>query len=148
MSLRRTWLACQIIFSMGMLSTFFFDSLGSAYVLVALMGIPWAAGTWIPFTLLSQDLHRAHVRHLQVGEAGGGQVEAETEAEEDVAATVIGLHNAAISAPQMAAALGSSLLFYLVGSPESKGVEVWLLRAGGLSALAGAWLIKQVPEES
>lgn len=130
---------------MGMMSTFIFDSLESAYVLAALTGIPWAAGTWIPFTLISRDIRRAHGDVL--GAVEGGEAE-------DLAATVVGIHNAAISAPQIAAALGSSLLFFLVGSQgsreagQSNGLEVWLLRAGGLSALAGAWLIKKLPEES
>ncbi|KAF3765268.1 hypothetical protein M406DRAFT_37131 [Cryphonectria parasitica EP155] len=144
-SLRRIWLACQIIFCIGMMSTFIFDSLESAYVLAALTGIPWAAGTWIPFTLISQDIRRAHGDML--GAVDGDDAE-------DLAATVVGIHNAAISAPQIAAALGSSLLFLLVssqgphGAGQNNGLEVWLLRAGGLSALAGAWLIKKLPEGS
>lgn len=144
-SLRHIWLACQMIFSIGMMSTFIFDSLESVYILVALMGIPWAAGTWIPFTLISQDIRRAHGDLL--GSVDGGEAK-------DLAATVVGIHNAAISAPQIAAGLGSSLLFHLVspqgssGAGQSDGLEVWLLRAGGLLALAGAWLINKLPQDS
>jgi solute carrier family 45 protein 1/2/4 len=127
-----------------MMSTFIPNSVESGWVLVALAGIPWAVGTWILFTLISQDIFRLR------GEAVLGIVDQDDC--QNVAATVMVLHNAAISAPQIVAALGSSLVFLLAGSSKAdvvvehgNGLEVWLLRAGGLSALAAAWLMRKLP---
>jgi len=127
-----------------MIFTFFIDRVISAYVLVAVVGLPWAAGTWIPMTLISQDIRDSRENMLQ-------EAEGDDEGEE-LAAMVIGAHNSAISAPQIVAALGSSLLFFIVGSGKGDavrdGLEVWLLRVGGLSALGAAWFIKKLPKES
>lgn len=142
LSLRRIWLICQIIFFICMMSTFVVDSVRSAYVLVALTGIPWAAGTWIPFTLISQDIRKS------LSETGDG------DEDNALAATVVGLHNSAINAPQIAAAVGSSFLFLFLGSQnadsaqDGAGLEVWLLRAGGASALVAAWIIRGLPNAS
>jgi hypothetical protein len=143
-SLRRTWTVCQIILCACMMLTFFVDSVVTAYFLVALVGLPWAAGTWIPITLISTDIRRAQDEMLRNAEIG-------CLAEEDLAATIIGLHNFAISAPQVVAGLCGSLLFSLAASHKAgedvDGLEVWLLRFGGLAALAAAWLTNELPEE-
>lgn len=144
-SLRRTWLTCQIIFGICMMSTFFIDRVLSAYALVAAIGLPWAAGTWIPITLIAKELRSSREDMLP-------REEGDDEEKEDLAAMVIGAHNSAISAPQILAGLGSSLLFFIAGSGKGDavrdGLEVWLLRAGGLSALGAAWFIKKLPKES
>ena len=142
-SLRGIWTVSQIIFCACMTSTFFVNSVDSAYVLVAVLGLPWAVGTWIPFTLVSQDLQRQHGGYAGVGSG---------EDHRDLVATVVGIHNSAISAPQIVAAIGSWFFFLVANSSGaatgSSGIEVWLLRASGIAGLVAAWIINGLPEET
>lgn len=141
-SLRRLWLAGQVVFFVSMMATFVVNSVKSTYVVAALIALPWVAGTWVPFTLISQDIRRAHDGTL--GIAGMSE-------SKDLAASVVGIHNTAICAPQIIAALASGLVFHLFRSQvevPGQGMEVWLLRAGGLSAFAAIWFIRKIPEEN
>lgn len=56
------------------------------------------------------------------------------------AGAIMGLHNVAISAPQIFAALVCSVIFWLAklaGNPYGTG---WVLRAGGVAASGAAYL--------
>lgn len=67
------------------------------------------------------------------------------------AGIILGIHNVAISSPQFLATLISSVIFSLSqkprGVPGDKSVA-WVLRFGGLSALAAAWLTWKYVRES
>lgn len=62
--------------------------------------------------------------------------------DQDQAGTILGLHNVAISAPQILATLMSSLVFFLLQHdrrvPGDASVG-WVLRIGGIAALVAAW---------
>lgn len=55
--------------------------------------------------------------------------------QQDQAGAIMGLHNSAISAPQIIAALASGIIFWLV----PKDGLGWVMRFGGCSTLAAAW---------
>lgn len=141
-SLRRTWLVCQILFGVCMLASSVIDRVLMLYSLFALIGVSWAMASWIPFTIVAEE-----TRHVWDNETG---ISASDDDMKSSAATIVGLHNVAISSPQIASALGSSLLFSFAGNvgTDSGGqsVEAWLLRAGGLSALGAVFAIFQIPE--
>lgn len=71
--------------------------------------------------------------------------------EEDQAGVVLGIHNVAISAPQVLATLISSIIFKIAarprGAPGDESVA-WCLRFGGLCALGAAWLTLRMGEEN
>ncbi|KAJ4388529.1 hypothetical protein N0V93_005987 [Gnomoniopsis smithogilvyi] len=56
------------------------------------------------------------------------------------AGIIFGLHNCAIAGPQIIAAAGSSLVFWLVDGSLHDGIA-WVMRAGGLSALGAIMFI-------
>lgn len=56
----------------------------------------------------------------------------------------MGLHNLTIAAPQLLAASGSSVIFWVLGVSRAARREgsgtVWVLRAGGLTALVALYM--------
>ena len=102
-------LSAVLLFSTGFVSDF-----SGATVLIAANGISWTITNWLPFVLIGQTLN------------------------EDVAGSITGLHNVAISAPQVLAAGICGLIFWIAGASDS-GVG-WVLWAGGLAHLAASGL--------
>ena len=103
--------------------------------MVAVMGVVNGGTSWIPFTLISEDIRRQmELRVLRSVNA----------------ATVVAIHNMAIAAPQILAAMSGTLLFSLArdGAADSDGnnLEVWLLRVGGISTLGAMWFARSLPE--
>ena len=68
---------------------------------------------------------------------------------EDQPGVVLGLHNVAVSAPQIVATLIASIIFHMtqrergVAGDDSVG---WVLRFGGLAGLLAAWRTLMIPE--
>ena len=70
--------------------------------------------------------------------------------EDDRAGVILGLHNVSVSAPQIIATLGSSLVFRLLQRPRGTAGDEsvgWVLRIAALSALVAAWLTSRVKDE-
>lgn len=69
----------------------------------------------------------------------------------DQAGVLLGIHNVAISAPQVIATLVSSAMFHALqkprGTPGDDSVG-WVLRFGGVCALAAAWATRSVEENA
>lgn len=126
------WTYTHLIFSISMFSTIFVKSQTTAIVLAAFVGISWAGTLWIPFALIGKDVAarnelNAHVLELEP-------------AQQDQAGVIMGLHNSAISAPQIIAALASGVIFWLV---PRDGLG-WVMRFGGCSTLAAAWFASKM----
>jgi len=62
------------------------------------------------------------------------------------AGAIMGLHNVAISAPQIVAALACSGIFGLAKVTGSHYGTGWVLRAGGVAALGAAYLTYRFEE--
>lgn len=155
LTLRRAWLLSHLLFAACMFLTFLVRSVTLATILVGIIGIPWAMTTWAPFALISAEIskrdaiRRGLIRPPRTRE---GELLARGEdEEEDQAGVVLGIHNVAISAPQVLATLISSIIFKIAAKPRgSPGDEsvAWCLRFGGLCALGAAWLTLRVSEEN
>jgi len=156
LTLRRMWLLSHGFFSLCMLSTFFIRSVPAATVLVGFIGIPWAVTNWAPFALISAEISKREAirrglirpprsRDAQLLAAGEDDSQGA-----DKAGVVLGLHNVAISAPQIVATLISSVIFKALqkprGTPGDESVA-WTLRFAGVCALMAIWLTKRVGEE-
>ncbi|KAI9884513.1 MAG: Enzyme that catalyzes the fourth step in the histidine pathway [Watsoniomyces obsoletus] len=70
---------------------------------------------------------------------------------EDRAGIILGLHNVCVSAPQVIATLGSSIIFRALqkprGTPGDDSVG-WVLRLAAVSTLVAAWATLKVREEA
>lgn len=155
LTLRRAWLLSHLLFAACMFLTFVVRSVLLATILVGIIGIPWAITMWAPFALISAEIskrdaiRRGLTRPPRTRE-GELLVSGEDE-EEDQAGVVLGIHNVAISAPQVLATLISSIIFKIAarprGAPGDESVA-WCLRFGGLCALGAAWLTLRMGEEN
>lgn len=67
----------------------------------------------------------------------------------DQAGIILGLHNVAISSPQIASSLISSAIFKALQKPRGEPWDDsvgWVMRFGGCAALVAAWLTKRLDE--
>ncbi|KAL9099687.1 MAG: hypothetical protein Q9163_004847 [Psora crenata] len=151
LTLRRAWLLSHLMFAFCMASTFLIHNPTAATVLTAFVGIPWALSLWAPFALVSAEISKrdTQARRNATGReetAGEGVVHEKAEQ----AGVILGLHNVAVSAPQMVATLVSGVIFKLAQKPRGAPYDnstAWVLRSGGVSALAAAYFTYRVNEE-
>lgn len=152
-SLCALWALSHAIFAACMFSTLLVgNSVAGATALVGLVGISAALSQLVPFTLISLILSQHHEGHAGTYRAPPTDP-TRALAEEKPAAgyvtqpgIVMGIHNMSIAAPQLIAAVGSSAVFWMLGADgggdggdESRSTG-WVLRAGGLAALAAIWM--------
>ncbi|KAF2404550.1 hypothetical protein EJ06DRAFT_469817 [Trichodelitschia bisporula] len=151
LTIRRTWLISHLLFTVCMWLTFVVRGVGSASFLVALIGIPWAVTQWVPFALISAEISRRDAirrgRLRAPPTRDGALLAAGEDDAADQAGVVLGIHNVAISAPQVIATLISSVIFKVLQKPRGvPGDEsvAWCLRFGGLCAIGAAYLASRV----
>jgi len=159
-TLRRAWLLAQLLFAACMFSTFFISTPFAATVMVAIVGVSWSLTLWAPFALISAEISKRdeerrtkHRQQLLNGNTDGFYDEHDHE--EAQAGIILGLHNVAVSAPQVIATLVSSAVFKALQKPRSVPGDVsvaWTLRLGGIAVLASAfytWKMREsVSEEA
>ncbi|KAB8229706.1 major facilitator superfamily domain-containing protein [Aspergillus alliaceus] len=109
------WRFGHIFFAAGMFSTTIVTNWIQAATLVALIGIPWSISSIVPYTMIGAEI--ATRRDLEtIAEAESSELPL------GQAGSIMSIHNVAISAPQILAAVMSSGVFwlcYLLGLPES-----------------------------
>ena len=157
-TLRRAWLLAQLLFSACMFSTFFISTPFFATVMVAIAGISWSLTLWAPFALISAEISKRdearrseHRKRLLNGDAH--EFYDEQDHEENRAGIILGLHNVAVSAPQVIATLVSSAVFKALQKPRNVPGDTsvaWTLRLGGIAVLVAAfftWRMKESVSE-
>lgn len=158
LTLRRAWLLSQLLFSLCTFSTFFITTPTTATVMTALVGISWSLTLWAPFALISAEISKRDEirRKKQRQRLRDGEDSAEDgkgDDESDQAGIILGLHNVAISAPQIIATLISSAVFKLLQKPRNEPGDTsvgWTLRIGGAATLVAAfitWRMKEPGDE-
>lgn len=139
LTLRRAWLLSHLLFAICMALTFFITTPLAATVLAGVVGIAWALSLWAPFALISAEISK---RDAQARKTGGTN--------NDQAGVVLGLHNVAISAPQILATLVSSMIFRIAQKPRGEPGDDsvgWVIRFGGVAALVAAYMTSRLREE-
>ncbi|KAI6351460.1 hypothetical protein MCOR25_009917 [Pyricularia grisea] len=123
-TLPRIWFLSQLVATASLLLTFLLCSTHASLALISLMGVTWTVTMWVPFALINAEL-----AELRSGVAG-----------------VQGLHNMAVSLPQIVSALVCAAV---LGGLHLVGVEngaVWLLRLAAVPVAWSAWLIWQLDD--
>ncbi len=138
----QAWTCAHIFFAVAMFATIMVTSQAAATLLVASVGLSWALTHWAPFAIIGNELGNelAARQSFSTSTHGSPDDEMSNNSIEVQAGAVMGLHNVAISAPQILAALASSLIFALAKSLGSEDGTGWVLRAGGCAALVAAYL--------
>jgi solute carrier family 45 protein 1/2/4 len=158
LTLRRAWFLAHIVYAICMALTFFVNSTTVATILVGFIGVPWALTQWAPFALIAAEISkRDAIRRgllkapstLRDGSEGNLLAAGEDDAA-DQAGVVLGIHNVAVSAPQVIATLISSLIFRVMARPRGVPGDnsvAWCLRFGGLCAIVACVLTTRVGED-
>ncbi|KAI1628586.1 major facilitator superfamily domain-containing protein [Exophiala viscosa] len=155
LTLRRAWLLSQILFALCTFSTFFIKTPTAATIMTALVGVSWSLTLWAPFALISAEISKRDEirRKKQRQRRRDGEDDDKEDEEDDQAGIILGLHNVAISAPQIIATLISSAVFKGLQKPRNVPGDTsvgWTLRIGGVATLISAfitWRMKEPSEE-
>ena len=137
-SISQVWTYAHAVFAVAMFSTVFVTSQSGATFVVASVGVSWALTLWAPFAIIGGELAARQTLRNHVDD--GNEEEMLLTFGEVQAGAIMGLHNVAISLPQIFAALACSAIFGLAKLAGSQDGTGWVLRAGGLAALAAAYL--------
>ena len=139
-SVVQAWKYSHVYFALLMFSTSLVQSEAAATAVVTFAGLSWALTLFAPFAIIStelaaqHDLERHELSNLDdLGLAGKSHI-----------GGVFGLHNMAISLPQILAALLCSAIYTAARSFDWVDGTGWVLRAGGVSALGAAWLCRRL----
>ena len=138
----QAWTCAHIFFGLAMFATMLVTSQAAATFLVASVGLSWALTHWAPFAIIGNELgsELAARKSFSTCNRGFPADEMSSIDVEVQAGAVMGLHNVAISAPQIIASLVCSLIFAVAKSLGSQDGTGWVLRAGGCAALCAAYL--------
>lgn len=156
LTLRRAWMLSHVLFALLMWLTFAVHSTAGATALVGLIGIPWAMTNWAPFALIAAEISkREQIRKGAIRPPPTREAQALASGEDpsegaDQAGVVLGIHNLFIAAPQVIATLVSSVIFKVLQKPRGTVGDdsvAWVLRFGGLAAIAAAWMTRRISEE-
>lgn len=158
-TMRHLWIASHGLFGISMLGTLLvFSSIGTV-LLFGITGFSWAASAWIPYALLGAEAsHLPEQRHgsavtayhddneVDVDEIVGNQDEMSNQV-----GLIYGIHNLSICLPQILICLGIGLVWMLsdtksdISNRQSSGF-VWVLRLGGVFALAAMYIATGIQE--
>lgn len=138
----QAWTCAHIFFALAMFATMVVTSQGAATFLVASVGLSFALTHLAPFAIIGNELGNELAVRQSFSTSNTDFLDDEmlTGTVEVQAGAIMGLHNVAISAPQIIAALACSAIFALAKSLGSQDGTGWVLRAGGCAALCAAYL--------
>ena len=128
--------------------------------MTACVGFCWAMTNWAPFAIISADISsRNHHRRRRSKPSRDNEAAithqdsiseesvSETDQHIDQAGVVLGMHNVAVSAPQIVATLIASAIFHF--SQKGRGIANddsigHALRFGGVTAVVAAWATSRI----
>ena len=150
LSLRRAWLLSHLSFAALMWLTLFVSSTTGATILIGGVGVPWALTNWAPFALIAAEISSRQGLHVSPSVSAGEDPDSGQRTETvSQAGIVLGIHNVAIAAPQAVATIASSIIFKALQEPRGTAGDSsvgWVLRFGGLCAIAAAWCTRSIAE--
>lgn len=171
LTLRRAWFGSLILFAIVMVCTFFVKSVNAATALIGIAGITWAITLWAPFAIISAEIsrrdalarakrHHRHDNHVSppslpapipaTDNTSPMELTDEPKEEVDQAGVIMGIHNMSVSAPQIIANVGSSLIFKIWqkprGTPGDHSIGI-VLALGGVFALVAAFFVLRVKDD-
>ncbi|EME44775.1 hypothetical protein DOTSEDRAFT_152804 [Dothistroma septosporum NZE10] len=109
-------------------------------VLVAVAGIPWVVTQWVPFAVVGYETSRLGLTP-QDDDGEGGQGEDETDSQ---SGAILGVHNLAISLPQVLSGLVSSGTYKIAEVAGSGVPTAWVLASSGIAAFVASWLASRM----
>ena len=133
------WRYSHGFFALLMFATFFASSQAAATAILALAGLSWAITLFAPFAIISSEISAQQALHNEIAISPNNSTCSERTNPAHRTGAIMGLHNVAISAPQILAALFCSVIYGMARALSIGNGTAWVLRAGGVAALGAAW---------
>lgn len=125
------WLSTQPVLGLLLVLT-----LAAAYqwqgtVLVAIAGLPWAVTQWVPWAVIGYETSK-------LGLSG------QDESEDSKSGAILGVHNMAISLPQVLSGAVSSATYKIAEEAGSQVPTAWVLASSGIAAFVASFLARRM----
>ena len=121
----QAWTCAHILFALAMFATIMVTSPAAATLLVSSVGLSWALNHWAPYAIIGHELATSQSFNASANSIPNDEMS--TSAVEVEAGAIMGLHNVAISAPQIIAALACSAIFGLAKALGSQDGTGWFV---------------------
>lgn len=156
LTLRRLFAISHVLFALIIWTASLAKTTRLASIMIACVGLPWAVTYWAPFALIAaeiskRDAARRQANHVPRSPTSISESHNDDAESGDQAGIVLGIHNVCIAAPQVIATLVSSVIYKLLQKPPGTPGDTstaWVLRFGGLAALAAAILAVRIEEDT
>lgn len=127
------WLSTQPILGLLLVLTLAAAYQWQGIVLVAVAGLPWAVTQWVPWAVIGYETSRQRVHG-----------DDEEESEDSQAGAILGVHNMAISLPQVLSGVVSSVTYKIAEMAGSDVPTAWVLAVSGIAAFVAAYLVNRI----
>lgn len=128
------WVTTQPILGILLVATLAAVYQWQGIVLIALAGIPWAVTQWVPFAIVGYEIS-------SLGLTG---VRDEDNSDKSDSGAIMGVHNMAISLPQVLSGLVSSLTYKIAETAGSEVPTAWVLASSGIAAFVASFLARRM----
>lgn len=112
-------------------------------VLVGLAGIPWAVTQWVPFAIVGYETSRLGLTPRDEDSAQDDNDDGDDD-EDSKSGAILGVHNMAISLPQVLSGLVSSGTYKIAEVAGSEVPTAWVLASSGLAAFIASFLASRL----
>jgi solute carrier family 45 protein 1/2/4 len=135
----RLWAASHIFFASLLISTWWVNSSSLGIWVIGTAGVSWALTVWAPFAIIGSEI--AELEEEDIEKTGDDMIQRKN------TASIMGLHNAAISAPQILAALVSSLVFWAAHAVGSENGMQWVFALCTVTSVVAAYMARALDDE-
>lgn len=132
------WALGHLLYAFLALSTFAISSSTGGTVAVTLAGLSWGVTQWAPFALLGEEIASQQAERESLAELGGKRWAT------NQSGAMLGVHSAAVSIPQIMAAMACSCIFWLTSQLGMGDAVAWVLRWSGIAGAIAAWFAYQL----
>ena len=128
------WGFGQLVYVISVLSAALASSSTTGTLSIAAAGFSWGVTQWIPFAIIGEETARRHISD-DFTESEVDRVWSMTQG-----GRIMGMHNAAISVPQIIAAVVSSAIFGVAQNSGRENAIAWVIGWSGFPGAIAAWL--------
>lgn len=128
------WGFGQLAYVTSVVSMVITSSTTIGILMVAVAGFSWGVTQWVPYAIIGEEVATHQINDSSVR---GGEDEDWSLIQ---SGRIMGIHNSAISVPQVIAAIVSSMIFIIAQALGRENGMAWIIGWSGLPGAIAAWL--------
>jgi solute carrier family 45 protein 1/2/4 len=128
------WGFGQVVYVTSVVLMVVASSTSIGIVMITVAGLSWGITQWVPYAIIGEEaaMHQIDDESSRRGDERVWSV--------IQGGKIMGMHNAAISVPQIIAAVVSSVSFWIAQALGRENAVAWIIGWSGLPAAIAAWL--------